>query len=326
MSANHHRQIGTFRQLEILLAVAEIGSISGASESLALTQPTVSMQLKKLSDSVGLPLYEQIGRQLIFTDAGHAVLASAQAIGAELESLNTTLADIKGLKAGTLRLGVVTTAQYLMPHLLGEFSRMYPDVDVELMIANRQEIIERLNSGLDDFSVFSRPPSGANIETFRFLPNPLVAIAPLDHPLSNRGFISLAEFAMHPFLMREPGSGSRHAIEALFATHRIKPNVRMRINSGEAIKHAVMSGLGTSIVSTYTLAYGGQHGIEQLQVDHLPLNTYWHFAQPKRKRANIVADAFMNYVKTTGRDRLMSDLLKEFSGAVTDHFTTPVLT
>ena len=210
MKSRLHAYIGTFRQLEILLAVHRTGSITAASEALHLTQPTVSMQMKKLVDAIGLPLYDQLGRKLVFTEAGEAVVVSAREILQSLENLDMTLSDFKGLKAGTLRLGVVTTSKYFIPHLLGDFCHRYPDIDVEMNVANRRQVLERLDQGLDDFYVFSHPPEDDGVELHGFLPNPLVAIAPEDHPLAAKERIALAEFARYPFLMREPGSGTRH--------------------------------------------------------------------------------------------------------------------
>ena len=318
MDLSLHRSVGTFRQLQILMTVAETGSVSAAAESLALSQPTVSMQLKKLADTVGLPLYEHVGGRFVPTEAGSAVLGAAREIASQFEGLHQTLTDLRGLKAGTLRIGIVTTAKYFVPHLLGEFAQRYPDIDIDMKVSNREMTIERLTSGLDDCAMFSHPPDDDTIESFRFLPNPLVAIAPVDHPLTERGYISLAEFAESPFLIRERGSGTRRTIEALFEECNIKPNIRMTIDSGEAIKHAVMSGLGTSIVSSYTLAYGGHHGVEELQVEHLPLLSHWYFARLKKRRASLVANAFVDYLRTGGRDKLVGDLLKEFPNVVSE--------
>ncbi len=310
MASRLHAYIGTFRQLEILLAVYEHGSITVASENLYLTQPTVSMQLKKLSDSIGIPLYDQVGRKLKFTAAGNAVIAAAREILDKLDNLDMHLADLKGLKAGKLRLGVVTTSKYFIPHLIGDFCRRYPDIDIELKVANREQIIDRLLEGKDDFNVFSHPPKDQHIALHEFLPNPLVAIAPQNHPLSRSRQISLKEFARHPFLMREKGSGTRHAIEEFMRKQGITLNIRMTIESNEAIKQAVISGLGTSILSSHTLAFGGREGLGELKVSRLPIQTNWHLAHLKAKRLSVVANTFLEYVNTVGQSRLLKLLRK----------------
>ena len=151
MSSRIHARVGTIRQLEILLCVYDLGSIKLASEQLHLTQPTVSMQLKKLSEAVGTPLYDRQGKSRRFTDAGEAVVATAREVLDSFSRLEMELSDLRGLKAGTLNLAVVTTSKYFIPHLLGPFCKRYPDVDINFKVGNRQNIIERLESGHDDF-------------------------------------------------------------------------------------------------------------------------------------------------------------------------------
>ena len=298
--AKLHARIGTLRQLEILLAVYQAGSITAASKQLFLTQPTVSMQLKKLADAVGTPLYDQVGRKLIFTQAGLEVVNSAREVMGCMERLEMKLSDMQGLKRGTLRLAVVTTAKYFIPHLLGEFLQHYPDIDVDFKVGNRQQIIDRMATGEDDFYVFSHPPKNKDLDLHEFLPNPLVAIAQQDHPLAVEQNIPLQTFLDQPFLNRENGSGTRHAIEHHFAQMDAEPNIRMTIESNEAIKHAVMSGLGVSVLSSHTLAFGGSMGLVKLNVEHLPIMTKWYLANLQAKQLSVVARTFLEYVADYG--------------------------
>ncbi len=302
-------KVGTIRQLEILLALYQTGSVTAAAKALFLTQPTVSMQLKKLADAVGTPLYDQLGRKLIFTKAGLEVVNSAREIIDCFERLDMKLADLQGLKAGVLRLAVVTTAKYFIPHLLGNFLEHYPDIDVEFNVGNRQQIIDRLAEGADDFYVFSHPPKNRDLELYEFLPNPLVAIAQEGHPLSKQGKISLERFCQEPFLMREGGSGTRHAIERHLDTQGMDLNVRMTIESNEAIKHSVMSGLGVSILSSHTLSFGGSSGLSQLEIEQLPIMTKWYLASLQTKQMSIAAKAFLEYVEAHGRESIYDELL-----------------
>jgi len=306
--ARLHARIGTLRQLEILLAVYKEGSITAASKALFLTQPTVSMQLKKLSEAVGVPLYDQVGRKLIFTQSGLEVVKTAREVLESIGHLEMKLADMEGLKTGTLRLAVVTTAKYFIPHLLGEFLQHYPAIDVDFKVGNRQQIIDRMAKGEDDFYVFSHPPRHSNLNLHEFLPNPLVAIAQQGHPLSNQKNIPLQIFADQPFLIREFGSGTRHAIERHFEQLGVEPNVRMTVESNEAIKHAVMSGLGVSILSSHTLAFGGSSGLVKLDVEYLPVMTRWYLASLKARQPSIVARAFLDYVETYGRESMSTHL------------------
>lgn len=298
--AKLHARIGTLRQLEILLAVYQAGSITAASKQLFLTQPTVSMQLKKLAEAVGTPLYDQVGRKLIFTQAGLEVVHSAREVMGCMERLEMKLSDMQGLKRGTLRLAVVTTAKYFIPHLLGEFLQHYPDIDVDFKVGNRQQIIDRMASGEDDFYVFSHPPKNKDLDLHEFLPNPLVAIAQKDHPLAREKNIPLQTFLDQPFLNRENGSGTRHAIEHHFEQMDAEPNIRMTIESNEAIKHAVMSGLGVSVLSSHTLAFGGSMGLVKLNVEHLPIMTKWYLANLQAKQLSVVARTFLEYVADYG--------------------------
>ncbi len=306
-----HAYIGTFRQLEILLAVYEQGSISAATKVLFLTQPTISMQLKKLGDAIGLPLYDQVGKRLVFTEAGVAAVGAARDILGRLELLDADLADLKELKAGTLRISVVTTAKYFIPHLLGEFCKLYPEIDVQLNVANREQVLERLERGADDLYVFSHAPNRDDIELFDFLPSPLVAIAPKDHPLAKMKKVSLEQFAEYPFLMRELGSGTRFAIEEHMKQFGITLNLKMTIESNEAIRHAVMAGLGVSILSSHTLAYGGHIGLQEINVSKIPIVLHWQLARLKSKKASIIACAFLDYVNGQGRKKLLHDLCLE---------------
>lgn len=308
MKSRLHAHIGTLRQLEILLAVHESGSIKGAAESLYLTQPTVSMQLKKLADAVGLPLYDLVGRKIVFTEAGLELVTAARQVLDDFARLEMNLANLRGLKAGTLKLAVVTTSKYFIPHLLGPFCERYPEVDIRLKVGNRQQIIERLRSGDDDFCVFSHPPEDIDFERIEFLGNPLVAIAPPEHPLGRKKRVRWSDIAREPFLMREPGSGTRFAIEEFLRKHDRTLNTRMTIESNEAIKHAVMSGLGISILSAHTLVYGGLSGLSRLSVQELPIVTHWYFTWLKSKTPTLIASEFLNYLQTEGRKMLLEEL------------------
>ena len=307
LMAKLHSRIGTFRQLEILLAVYQTGSITGASKKLFLTQPTVSMQLKKLSDAVGVPIYDYVGRKLIFTQAGLEVINSARDVLGSIERLEMKLLDMRGLKAGTLRLAVVTTAKYFIPHLLGKFLKHYPDIDIDFKVGNRQQIMDRFATGEDDFYVFSHPPDNQQLHLHEFLPNPLIAIAQKNHPLAGEKKIPLQVFAEQPFLIREAGSGTRYAVERHFATLGVQPNVRMTIESNEAIKYSVMSGLGVSILSSHTLAFGGSSGLAKLDVQHLPIMTKWYLANLQTKKLSVAAYAFLEYVKDYEREYALED-------------------
>ncbi|MCF2856684.1 LysR family transcriptional regulator [Pseudoalteromonas sp. SMS1] len=302
MASRLHAHIGTFRQLEILLALYEGGSVKAAAEKLFLTQPTVSMQLKKLAEAIDFPLYQQVGKQLKFTDAGLATVATAKQILQSCEALDMHLSNLRGLKSGTLRLSSVTTAKYFIPHLLGPFCERYPGIDIQFTVANRQQVIERLEQGLDDFYVFSHLPEGLDLEVIEFMSNDLVAIAPASHPFSHQQQVSLEAFCQEDFLIRESGSGTRYATEAFFNSQNVKPNIRMTIASNEAIIHSVLSKLGVSILSSHTLAFGEIHDVKVINVESLPIRSKWSFSWTKKKVLSPIATVFLDYVETEGRE------------------------
>lgn len=287
----------TFRQLEVFAAIARHRSFTHAAEELFLTQPTVSMQIKKLTDAVGLPLFEQVGRKIHLTEAGRELYAACREMFERLAQFEMSVADLKGLKQGHLRLAVVTTAKYFAPRLLGAFSQQYPGIDVALKVSNRERILERLSQNLDDLYVLGQPPEGLEVQCQPFLENPLVVIAPADHPLAHRRRIPLARIAQEPFIVREAGSGTRIAAERLFQEHGLTPSVRMELGSNEAIKQAIVGGLGVSVLSRHTLALDAAVGeLAILDVECFPIMRYWHAVYPKGKQLSVVARTFLDYL------------------------------
>ena len=287
----------TLRQLQVFEAIVRLGSFTRAAEELFLTQPTVSMQIKKLTDVLGLPLFEHIGRNVEPTEAGLALYKSSRELFETLANLEMTVADLKGLKIGRLRMGVITTAKYLAPEILGEFSRLYPGIDLALKVTNRERIIERMHRNEDDLYIMGQAPDGElEVEAFPFAPNPLVVMAPRDHPLVGKKNIALSEIIEYPFIMREPGSGIRDAILRLFAAQDLRPRVRMELGSNEAIKHAVVGGLGVSVLSLHTLALEGADGpVAILDVEQFPIHRQWYIVHPIGKELSLVARTFLEF-------------------------------
>ena len=303
-----HAYIGSIRQLEILLAVYDGGSIKSAGEQLHLTQPTVSMQLKKLAESIGMPIYDQVGKKIVFTQAGLALVSTAREVLESFDRLDMWLSDLRGLRAGKLSLAVVTTSKYFIPHLLGPFCKRYPQVDIRFEVGNRESIIKRLEEGSDDLYVFSHAPENDNIESRPFLPNPLVAIAHKDHPLAGGQPVSLTQLLEYTILVREAGSGTRYAIEQHLKQHDLKLSDNMTIASNEAIIHSVMEDLGVAILSAHTLNWGQFDNLVRLKVETLPIETSWYIVWPKNKRLSVIASTFVDYVEQEGRENLISRL------------------
>ena len=296
----HH---ATFRQLEVFEAIARLGSFTRAAEELFLTQPTVSMQIKKLTDAIGLPLFEQVGKKVYLTDTGVELQAACREIFDSLSRFEMQVADMKGLKQGRLRLAVVTTAKYFAPRLLGPFYQKYPGIDVTLKVTNREHVLERLHDNRDDLYITGQPPDDIEVVAEPFLENPLVVLAAKTHPLAKARRIALARLAEEPFLVREPGSGTRMALERLFEDNGLHLKVRMELGSNEAIKQAIAGGLGVSVLSRHTVAHDASTvgELTVLDVEHFPIQRHWYVIYPAGKRLSIVARTFLDYLTTVGR-------------------------
>ena len=287
----------TLHQLKVFKATARQGSFTKAAEELAITQPTVSTQVKQLSKAVGLPLFEQIGKRLYLTDAGTELLATCQEIFEKLDNFEMKVADLKGAKQGRLNLGIITTAKYFIPRLLGSFCQQYPDIDISLEVTNHKKLQERMINNQDDLYVLSQPPEEIDLCTHPFLENPLVVIARVDHPLAGKTNIPIQRLKDETFIMRESGSGTRQGLQKLFSQYGISPRVRLELGSNEAIKQAIAGGLGISVLSKHTLVV--QEALRELtilDVQNFPIQRYWYVAYLRGKQLSVIAQTFREYL------------------------------
>ena len=286
----------SFRQLRLFKAFAETGSVTEAAKLMHVTQPTASMQLKDLSNAVGLPLFEFVGKKVYLTEAGKKLAVTAQSIAQEWEAFDQTISSMKGLERGTLKISVVSTAKYFIPRLVGNFCADHPGVDIALEVLNRDAVIARLENNLDDMAIMTQPPAHLEIQDEVFLDNPLVCIAAKNHPLVGKK-ISLNDIAHEFFVMREVGSGTRMSCDLFFKNKRISPNVRLTLGSNEAIKHAVGSGLGLSIVSMHSLT---EHDLKVLvsvlNMSDFPIKSQWHIVSLKGKKMSPIAQIFHDHL------------------------------
>ncbi|MGD8559916.1 MAG: LysR substrate-binding domain-containing protein [Gammaproteobacteria bacterium] len=293
---DHLIRHATLRQLQVFEAIVRNGNFTRASEELFLTQPTVSTQVKKLSAAMGLPLFEQVGRTLKPTQAALELYEACRDIFETLSNLEMKIADIKGIKRGRLRLCVVTTAKYIAPELLGEFRQMHQGIEVSLKVTNRDRVLDRMQANEDDLYIMGQAPEELQVESYAFAPNPLVVMAPRNHPLVGQKRIPLSRIAEEPLILREPGSGIRDATLHLFSAAGMRPHVSMDLGSNEAIKHAIVGGLGLSILSLHTLTLeGGDGPVAVLDVEGFPIQRQWHMVHPKGKDLSLVARAFLEF-------------------------------
>ena len=283
----------TFRQLETFAEVARQQSFTRAAETLHLTQPAVSIQIRQIAETIGLPLFEQNGREIALTAAGEELLTTVRDLDDAWNRFESAIDDLKGFKRGKLRVGLVTTAKHFLPRMLGDFYRRYPDIDIQLEIANRQGIVERLLGNQDDLYVMSYPPTNLDIVSHPFLDNEYVVLAPAAHWAVGKA-LTLQELATEPFLLREEGSGSRHVIDQHMRDSGIQLKVRLSLASNEAIRELVASGMGLTVLSRQALGdRPGHDGLAILDVAGFPLKRQWNVVHLRGKVLSLPARAFL---------------------------------
>ncbi len=288
----------TFRQLQIFESVAQHLSYTRASRSLHLTQPAVSMQIKQLEQSVGLPLFEQLGKKVYLTEAGQEFNRYAQTITSQLEELEQVVNEMKGLQRGRLTIAVASTANYFAPRLLATFCKQHGDVTVSLDVTNREQLLQGLAENRTDLVIMGQPPAEMDVVAERFLDNPLVVVASPNHPLASQRQIPLERLLEETFLVREEGSGTRSAVERFFAANQLALSTPMEMSSNEAIKQGVEAELGLGIVSLHTLGMELElQRLVVLDVVKFPIMRYWYIVHRSGKRLSLVAQAFQAFVK-----------------------------
>lgn len=287
----------TFRQMRLFLALAETGSVSAAAKSVHVTQPTASMQLKEISQSVGLPVYELVGKRIHLTEAGQALALTARQMVQTWESFEQEVDGFKGLSRGKLRLAVVSTAKYFMPRLIGAFCKKHPEIDLSLEILNRDGVVQRLSDNRDDLYIMSMPPAHMDLADEVFMPNPIVVIASTHDPIARQGPLSLKDLADCRFILREQGSGTRMTVDQHLRRMRFKPHIRLELGSNESVKESVAGGLGIGVVSRHALhGHEKENGVRIMQVEGFPLPSVWHMVHPAGKRLSPAAQAFKRHV------------------------------
>lgn len=304
----------TFRQLQVFESVARNGSFTEAAEELHLTQPTLSMQMKKLSDIIGLPLFDQVGKRIFLTDVGHELLKSCKSVFAILTDFQMTVSDIKGVKKGNLHLSGVTTAEYFAPRILGSFCKQYPGINVSLEVTNRQRVLQRLEENLDDLYIVGQAPTGPGIHSIPFLENPLVILAHPSHPLANKKNIPVDKLAQENFIMRERGCGTFLSMDKLVKDQHFTFKSSLALGSNEAIKQAVIGELGISLLSIYALTHEINDGeLVVLDIQGFPVRDQWFLCYPEGKQLSMVAQVFLEYMLEKGRQLTLQSLPKGYN-------------
>lgn len=288
----------TIRQLTIFEEVAKHQSFSQAAHTLHLTQPAVSMQIKQLEEMVGMPLFSKSGRKKQLTDAGHEILLLSKNILQQIDQCQLRLEQIKEGHLGRLKLVVASTVSSVATKLLASFNELYPDMHISFDVTNREGLIEQLENHEADIVLMGQPPENMNLITVAFMENPLVIIAPPNHPLAHQQKpATINQLLEHGFVVREAGSGTRQAMERFFNENGKTLVTNMEMNSNDAIKQSVEAGLGLGVVSIHTLEHElREKRLTMVNAEGFPIRRSWYLVQSKDKRLSPLAEKFRDYV------------------------------
>ncbi|PNG11339.1 LysR family transcriptional regulator [Stutzerimonas stutzeri] len=304
----------TLRQLQVFRAVCESRSYSRAAEEMALTQPAVSLQIRQLEELVGQPLFEYVGKKLYLTDAAEALQRASTDIFGRLDSLDMQLSDLQGSLQGQLNLAVESSAKYITPHLFAAFRRLHPEVSLQLVVVNHAQAVRRLNLSRDDLLIMSQVPADMPLDFLPFLNNPIVAVAPPEHPLRARGELQLQDLTAYPLLVRESGSGTRKACEEYCHQKRAHFAQTLEIGSLDAQREAVIAGLGLALLPRHAVYQELAQGLLcELPVAELPLFRSWCAVNLRGRRLSPVAQAFLGFIRS--ERELIAGLARRFDAA-----------
>ncbi|MBQ0933151.1 LysR substrate-binding domain-containing protein [Ideonella alba] len=304
----------TFRQLRVFTEVARHNSVQRASEALHLTPQAVSMQLREIESQVGLRLFDRQGRGLSLSMAGEQFLMQARRMLSLLKETQDLMARYKQVESGRLSIGMLGPAKYFLPTLLARFRAEHPGVQVTLRLGNRAQLVAAMQAREVDMAVMGRAPADWPNRAEPFAMHPQVLVTAPDHPFTALAHVPVAALARETLIVREAGSGTRAAMEEFLRAHHVQPLSLMEIPSDEAIKQAVMAGLGVSLLSRHTVALELQHGlIATPPMEGLPLLRRWHLVRSSGTELSPAAEAFRYFLLESGRG-VLAELVGEISG------------
>jgi LysR family transcriptional regulator for metE and metH len=294
----------TLKHLRILRAVVRCGTVTGAAEEIAVTPPAVSLQLRQFEEIVGVALVERAAGGLRPTEAGREMLEASSRIESVLLDCGDAIELLRGLDGGRVAVGVISTAKYFAPRALAAFKKAHANVNIRVLVGNRQETIAALENFELDLAVMGRPPEHFEVEQTAIGPHPHVIIAPPDHPLAGKR-LSLSDVSDETFLLREAGSGTRAVLQRLLADSGLDPTIGMEFGSNETIKQAVMAGMGIALLSAHTIAAEvHDRRLVVLDVIGLPIVRQWFVVRRREKRLLPAAQALWDHFATLGADYL----------------------
>lgn len=288
----------TLHQLKVFGTVVRHRSMTKAANELHMTQPAVSIQIKQLQETIGIPMIEVIGRQLYLTEAGRHLYKMQQSVSNEMESFDATISQLKGGLEGNLTISAASTAKYFLPYLLGEFQKRYPKIQISLKVTNRDEVLDHLKENEYDLAILTQIPDDQSIDIIPFFENPLVICSAPDHPLADESDVHIQQLKNEPIIYREPGSGTRMVLERYLAEHGIVTKPTMELGTNEAVKQAIMGGIGISLISKLSLENELElNKISILDIQDLPIMTHWHAVSKKGKNLSPVTRNFLSFLQ-----------------------------
>jgi len=291
----------SIRQLRMFVAAAKQGSFARAAEEMHISPPAVSMQISDLEASLGLPLFDRVGRSASLTMTGEYFLVHARRILGTLREAEDTIARFRALKGGRLTIGMVSTAKYFVPPLLAQFRTEHPAVELRLSVGNRESLVESLTRHEVDLAIMGRPPRELATRAEPFAAHPYVIVSSPHHPLAQQEHVPAAALASQPFIVREPSSGTRASMKQFFRDHQIDPLAVMEMPSNETIKQAVIADMGLAFLSLHTLGLELQFGLLRiLPVEDLPLMRRWFLIHPQAKTLSPAAESFRYFILEHG--------------------------
>jgi DNA-binding transcriptional LysR family regulator len=307
----------SLRQLEVLKAVVDAGSMARAAQRLFMTGPAITQQIQQLEKTLGVPAFDRIGRRLRLTAAGDRALAAANDVHTRLAALAKEMDALRKRDDGTLHLGILATGTHILPPLLAEFRRLAPGIAVHMVVSTRAELTRRVLDGDVDLALMGRGPesvpdgaaaTGDPLTREPFASNPHVIIAWPEHPLAAERGIAPIELRHESIVQREPGSGTRAMLDNFLAMHRITPRERVPVSGNEMAKHAVMSQLGISLTSAHTLFLELRTGaLVRLDVDHTPIVRTWYVVHHSERWLPPAAAAFRDYLLDEGARKVETE-------------------
>jgi DNA-binding transcriptional LysR family regulator len=288
----------TLHQLQVFLKITQTKSITKAAEALHLTQPAVSIQLKNLQDQFEIPLTEIVGRQLYVTEFGKEIALAAENIINEVHKINYKTSAFRGVLSGKLKISVVSTGKYVMPYFLSDFTNANRGIELEMDVTNKAGVINALKNNEVDFALVSTLPSGIGIESEVLLTNKLFLVA--GKTISSSDKKNIGDYLLNaPLIYREEGSATRIAMENYFGKQGIQGSMKLQLTSNEAIKQAVISGLGLSIMPLIGLKNELENeSIKIIPVKNLPIVTNWTLIWLKGKKLSPSANAYLQFIQS----------------------------